>query len=588
MPRIRRLTQFLHRRNRYWYFRFRFPAAIRRLGAGAELRLSLGTVDRLIASERARALSPHVYAIKRLSRAMTAVTRDDVQRALREALKRLVEDLERAKEPWLSHDPLKVIEGLSIGTNTGGINSNPHQALAKQNASIDIGRARREIERRNYFRIGGEAKKALASVGVGSPDPSTELDALCEELLKLEALRRQVDFDRLNGQLDTERRYLEPYVRRGLLETGATQPAAAYDDQPARASAPLLSAAWKEYVEEKTAVHGAAKWKPKTAAAQQATFDEFLEIVGDQPVGAVTRALISSYLKDVSQLPTNRRKRHPGKTIRELLAKPPADAKPLSSRSISERFVQIASFLKWCRESREYTDKDVTVGLSVQASSQSYGKFSDADLTALFQSDAYLKGLHKKSWQFWLPLIALYTGARLGEIAQLTTANIVLEDGIWVLVVTDAGEGQQVKTKAAVRKVPVSQRLVELGLVDYAQALKGKGQSRLFPDLPGARVRNQLSRWFNERYKRECGIKDDPTGAKKVFHSFRVTAITKAVSAGAPLPHCQQIFGHEKSVLGETGTYIRELAAAVLVPVVTALDYGLDHSAYATGWRKYV
>jgi integrase len=587
MPRINRLTQFLHKRRTRWYFRFRFPAAIRRMGAAAELRLSLGTTDRLIACERARGLSPHVYAIKRLSRTMAALTREDVHRALREAVQRLVDDLERAKQPWFSHDALRVIEGFSIRANTHGINSNLIDTLQKQNAIANISRAQRDLQAKNYSRVVGEATQVLAFVGVTSPDPSTELDELCEELLKLEALRWQVDFDRRSGQLDTERSYLESYTRRGLLGSSAARPAVFEGKQAAKSASPMLSLAWNEYVHEKTAVHGAASWNAKTAAAQQATFTELLEIIGDQPVGALTRAAISGYLQAASKLPANRRKKYPDRTIADLLANPPAGAKPLSSRSISERFVQVTSFLKWCREVKDYLKADPTLGLAVTASSTSYAQFRPEDLVALFRSDAYLNGRHRKSWQFWLPLIGLYSGARLGEIAQLTTGNIVQEDGVWLLVVTDAGKGQKVKTKAAVRKVPLSERLIELGLVQYAQALIDRGEQRLFPDLPGSRVRDRLSRWFNEEYKRDCGIKDDPTGARKVFHSFRHTAITKAVTAGLPLAHCQQVFGHERSVLGETSTYLHEIAPVTLRPVVAALEFGLDHSAYRTAWRIY-
>jgi integrase len=79
-------------------------------------------------------------------------------------------------------------------------------------------------------------------------------------------------------------------------------------------------------------------------------------------------------------------------------------------------------------------------------------------------------------------LIALYTGARQAEIAQLRLSDLNKRDGIWVFSISDAGEEQRVKTRAAIRKVPVSQRL-DLGLVDYAEALRKHGQDRLFPDL---------------------------------------------------------------------------------------------------------
>ena len=41
----------------------------------------------------------------------------------------------------------------------------------------------------------------------------------------------------------------------------------------------------------------------------------------------------------------------------------------------------------------------------------------------------------------WVPLIALYSGMRLGEICQLRTADVILEGKVWFFDVTDEGSG---------------------------------------------------------------------------------------------------------------------------------------------------
>ena len=46
--------------------------------------------------------------------------------------------------------------------------------------------------------------------------------------------------------------------------------------------------------------------------------------------------------------------------------------------------------------------------------------FSKEDLQMLFHSKEYNQDLFKKSWMFWIPVLLLYTGARLEEICQLT------------------------------------------------------------------------------------------------------------------------------------------------------------------------
>jgi integrase len=563
----------------------------------SEFRFSLGTTDRQIACYRAQVLVPYVYAIRRLARIMAALSQTDVERALRRALNSLVEDLERSKEPWFAHDPLKELLRLdklqrpAVAVLDGKDVRDLAPRLARLRASTSISQLQQDIRQRNFAEVAPNARKLLEAVGVDAPEPSPEFSSLCEELLKLEAIRYQVDIDRQNGEFETEHRYLASYMRRGLLGSPEHHQAAYAAPAVAPPPTPRLSEAWAQYVREKTAVRGTSRWRPKTAGTQQTTFDEFLEIVGDMPVGVVTRDFVGRYLDVASRLPKNRRLRFPDKTIAELSREefPPGDR--LSARTLAERLIHLGAFFKWCRESRGFLATNPTAGFDLDASSQSYAPFTATDLRALFLSAEYQTNQHRKSWQFWAPLIALYSGARLGEIVQLRTDNIVQEDGIWLIVITDEAEDQQVKTRARVRKVPVSRKLMDLGFIEYADALRSKAQVKLFGDLPGgapSRQRNRVSRWFNEDYKRRCRVQGDPTGARKVFHSFRHTAITKAVTAALPIAHCQQVFGHEKSMMGETATYTHEIQPSVLAVVIAALDFGLDHSQYRQAWEAYV
>jgi integrase len=295
------------------------------------------------------------------------------------------------------------------------------------------------------------------------------------------------------------------------------------------------------------------------------------------------------YRNVVARLPSNRQKKYPGKSIRELLEMDlPADQLP-SNRTISEKLIRLGALLKWSRDIRGYLTTDPLRGLHVEHESQSYAPFNSSDLRKLFNSSDYERGGHSRSWRYWVPLIALYTGARQTEIAQLLVRNVVEEDGVCILVITDH-DGQKVKTSAGVRKVPVSSKLIALGFLDYVAFLKERGETQLFPDLKKGRDGwgHYVSRWFSEDYKQSVGIEPDPTGKRKVFHSFRHTAITRALGDGQPLAHVQQVFGHEKSLLGESATYMHAFPVATLVPVIEALDYGLDHSSYKDSWRNYV
>jgi len=55
---------------------------------------------------------------------------------------------------------------------------------------------------------------------------------------------------------------------------------------------------------------------------------------------------------------------------------------------------------------------------------------------------------------YWVTNIAAYTGARLGEVAQLTTNDIELRDNIWCFSFNNQN-GKKIKTQSSIRKVPI-------------------------------------------------------------------------------------------------------------------------------------
>jgi integrase len=126
---------------------------------------------------------------------------------------------------------------------------------------------------------------------------------------------------------------------------------------------------------------------------------------------------------------------------------------------------------------------------------------------------------------YWLPLLALYTGARLEELAQLQPADIQQAPytdasgsahSAWCIRISDEGEGQGVKTATSRRRVPVHPDLIELGFIDYAQSITGP---RLFPALKPDREGREgalWGKWFG-KYIHKLGITD----SRMVFHSFR-------------------------------------------------------------------
>ena len=129
---------------------------------------------------------------------------------------------------------------------------------------------------------------------------------------------------------------------------------------------------------------------------------------------------------------------------------------------------------------------------------------------------------------FWLPLLGLYTGARLGELCQLTPSDVREEtyfdsDGeerrAWCIFVTADGEGKRVKTASSVRRFPVHRVLIEQGFIDLVKSRQGC--ARIFDLEPNkdGEWGQDWSKAYGKFLRGTCGIADP----KRVFHSYRHT-----------------------------------------------------------------
>lgn len=154
-------------------------------------------------------------------------------------------------------------------------------------------------------------------------------------------------------------------------------------------------------------------------------------------------------------------------------------------------------------------------------------------LTALFSSPIYSLGERPKGGAgeagYWLPLLALFTGARIEELCQLHPNDVYQEayrelDGVersaWVLRITDEGPKQALKNPGSRRRIPIHAELIRLGFVEYARNAIGRERifDKLIPDVVGDESGN-WSKWFGGYLREKAGVTDK----RIVFHSLRHT-----------------------------------------------------------------
>lgn len=192
----------------------------------------------------------------------------------------------------------------------------------------------------------------------------------------------------------------------------------------------------------------------------------------------------------------------------------------------------IRGFVQWASDSkRKYTHAPLT--LTLEAKGENWSYLNAHDLKLIFDN------LHihaQEPWQIYIPVIALYTGARISEIASLKTDDFIEKNGI------NAMRLRGTKTDASDRTIPLHQDLIALGLLKYTTTRRNNNKSNLFDikshDQNGAGA--TASKWFT-KYKKTIGLTDK----LKVFHSFRATIVDHLKQAGVEFEARCQYLGHD-------------------------------------------
>ena len=254
-------------------------------------------------------------------------------------------------------------------------------------------------------------------------------------------------------------------------------------------------------------------------------------------LSSITSQVVREFKEHLRKSPSNINKKYKDLSIRGAVAAAETDGSSTLAVTTQEKFLQhLSSLYGFAIDELEYSGKNPFHGradsrLADQHSRDARNPFSENQLTALFTSPLYTgckslsscdrpgKLIPKTSYKFWLPLIGLYSGMRLQEIAQLRIEDIQQYKDIWLFDINARHEDQKLKTPQSARKIPNHEDLIQLGLLDRVRQVEHSKDLRLFPDITMASdgtYSGNPSKWFG-RYSEQIGVKTDKTS----FHSFR-------------------------------------------------------------------
>ncbi|MGR0480399.1 MAG: tyrosine-type recombinase/integrase [Candidatus Electronema sp. V4] len=164
-------------------------------------------------------------------------------------------------------------------------------------------------------------------------------------------------------------------------------------------------------------------------------------------------------------------------------------------------------------------------------SNRGFRPFHYSELEKIFSHEIFSKKeiKHRKHeykafpyFKYWIPILALYSGARETEIAQLRLSDIKIKNDIYYFHVMKSDE-TTIKTDSSERFVPLHPKVIELGFKKYFEWLKNNGEKYLFPELEGVPTKKgaPVSKWFTRFIKLDCNILNESEISRVSFHSFR-------------------------------------------------------------------
>ncbi|HKR17044.1 MAG TPA: site-specific integrase [Rhizorhapis sp.] len=256
-----------------------------------------------------------------------------------------------------------------------------------------------------------------------------------------------------------------------------------------------------------------------------------------------------------------------------------------SPENINVKLSRLRTLLSWAVQN-DYAATNAADNVKVKTSGKKARVHFDLPaLRRIFGSPVFKEGERpvrgRKEASYWIPLIALFSGARMEEIGQMRVGDVVQEeypdaDGAmvqgWFLNVTDLGEDQKLKNDASKRTVPLHPELERLGLLKYVEGLPTGG--RLFPDLKAGaygRLTAKWGEWFSIYLRNVCGVTDK----RMVFHSFRHTFKHHASHVGMIEGVQRQIMGHSPGDVADDyrgGYSLHQLVEGIRLYRIAGLD----------------
>jgi integrase len=331
---------------------------------------------------------------------------------------------------------------------------------------------------------------------------------------------------------------------------------------------------------------------PGTLTEYERAISLFTELHGNLPVAQIKRTHARQFREALQEVPARRSGKLLNASLPELAqwGREHPHVPKITAGTVNKQLTAVQAIANWARDNGmipddvQWADPFRRMRLGDEEAVRGGAPFELSDLQVIFATPIFTEGARPTGGRgdaaFWLPLLALFTGARLNELASLKASDVSHNDIIGancIFIRAERRSGKRLKTEQSERFVPLHPQLVASGflqLVADQQAERG-ATAWLFPKVaPGTTGKAAFSKWFG-RYIGAHGITD----GTKVFHSFRHSFIDALRLAGVPGEINIALVGHtDPSVNDKYGAkdkairFRHRLAEAVASVTYAGLD----------------
>ncbi|HDS1127581.1 TPA: tyrosine-type recombinase/integrase [Stenotrophomonas maltophilia] len=308
----------------------------------------------------------------------------------------------------------------------------------------------------------------------------------------------------------------------------------------------LTSGARKTPGQKREAVNSFVAWKNSTRKPSPARV----------ALGDLSRTDCAEWVIYLKQTPTER------------------TGKPLADNYIETKTRWLSLFFDWAMAAGYYPKGDNIARGHIKVSKKAkrlqskktgWQPFSVEQLKVIFSAAAL--GSMRRLSSRWVALIALYTGARSNEIAQLELEDFKVVHGVKCIQFTTEGWDKSLKTEASDRIIPIHPDMMALGLWKLVERLRNEGESKLFPNLtfeakngPANGPQKAFSHLLSETLK----IRARGEG-RLGLHSFRKTSVQRMQDVLIGKEYRVAYIGHEGDAEDDhSAIYSKKISPAVL------------------------